>query len=122
MSLLSSDPDAAAAGPRLLPELSEVVSYAAYQNEVPVLADLRIENDTDAELNGLTLTMARTPELIRPRSWTIDRVFAKLKQALRRASAWDHDALIEAAVAAMKSITPADIRGCMRHAGDVDAA
>ena len=47
----------------------------------------------------------------------IEQAFSKIKQALRRAAARSWDELIEAAVDAMRSITPGDIRGYMVEAG-----
>ena len=47
----------------------------------------------------------------------IEQAFSKIKQALRRAAARTEEALKEAAVAAMRSVTAADIRGYMAAAG-----
>lgn len=47
----------------------------------------------------------------------IEQAFSKLKQAMRRAAARTEEAVLAAAVAAMQTITAADIRGYMAAAG-----
>jgi transposase len=47
----------------------------------------------------------------------IEQAFAKVKQALRRARARTGEALIEAIGAALRAITPEDIRGWFKHSG-----
>ncbi|MFO0950594.1 MAG: IS630 family transposase [Isosphaeraceae bacterium] len=47
----------------------------------------------------------------------IERLFSKLKAALRKAKARTVSALVEAIGAALRSVTPADIRGWFAHSG-----
>ena len=51
----------------------------------------------------------------------IERAFSKIKQALRRAGARGYEALLEAAVVAMRSVSVEDIRGYMADAGYLTA-
>lgn len=47
----------------------------------------------------------------------IELAFSKVKQALRRWAARSVETLYDAVVSALRSVTPADIRAWMRHAG-----
>ena len=47
----------------------------------------------------------------------IEALFGKLKEALRRAKARTVEALLEAIGEALRSVTPADIRGWFAHSG-----
>lgn len=47
----------------------------------------------------------------------IELAFSKVKQAMRRWAARGIESLHEAVVSALRSVTPTDIRGWMRHAG-----
>jgi transposase len=47
----------------------------------------------------------------------IEEAFSKLKSLLRRAGARSRDALTDAIRAALRAITPADVRGWYRHCG-----
>ncbi len=61
-------------GLRVGPTLVERVSYAAWQNSVAVLPELRIENETERRFEDLKLTLTCEPPLLKERSWAIDRL------------------------------------------------
>ena len=49
-------------------------TFASYQNAIPVLRSLAIENPTDRHLEQCRLAMVATPSFLRPKLWTIDRL------------------------------------------------
>ncbi len=67
---------AVGAPPVIVATLRDRLSFAGYQNDVPVLAELRIDNPGPDQLSGARLDLNCEPPLLRPRSWTLDRVAA----------------------------------------------
>lgn len=86
--------------------------------QIVVLDNLRAHHHTRVrelvEAAGCTLWYlpAYSPDLS-----PIEEAFAKLKQALRRAQARTHDALIDAIAVALDQVTGADARGFFQHCG-----
>src|SRR5262249_98819 len=62
------------------------------------------------------VTVKRLPPYA-PDLHPLERAWSKVKQALRRATARTAEELLEAVAAALRSITPADIRGRFEHCG-----
>jgi len=51
-----------------------LVSYAGYQNAVPILRSLTIRNNRSEILDDLMLVMESRPPIIRPKRWQIPRI------------------------------------------------
>lgn len=60
--------------PRLSVEVAETFNYAAWQNAVPLLRAVRIENPGGLPLSKLVVEMTAAPEFARHRRWMIDRI------------------------------------------------
>ncbi len=50
------------------------VNFASAQNDVPVIRSLKIKNPTKTAFEGLKLTLAASPAVIREKTWIIDRL------------------------------------------------
>jgi hypothetical protein len=73
-------PDSASSGdparPRLLISAADVFAYAAWQNAVPLVHSVVIENPGTSEVSSLVVEFSSTPAFARPRRWIVDRVEA----------------------------------------------
>src|SRR3546814_3017372 len=82
-----SDPVGATAEVRASAEIAasiaQQVTYATHQNEVPVIADLRLANRGEEDLEDLVLTLLEDPPLIAEKRWRIDRLPAGGELRLR---------------------------------------
>src|SRR3546814_4961459 len=82
-----SDPVGATAEVRASAEIAasiaQQVTYATHQNEVPVIADLRLANRGEEDLEDLVLTLLVDPPLIAEKRWRIDRLPAGGELRLR---------------------------------------
>ncbi len=54
-------------------------NLALYQNSVPVLLELAMVNNSDRDLNELTLTLSSSPPFIKIKSWHIDTIVSGQK-------------------------------------------
>jgi len=55
-------------------EVADRVTFATHQCDIPVIADLAIENPGTEALEGLTLSVSCEPPVLGERTWTIDRI------------------------------------------------
>lgn len=56
-------------------ELAAKLNFAAHQNAVPVLRELRVENHHKEErLEGLSLRLRADPDFVSAKEWTLDRI------------------------------------------------
>jgi very-short-patch-repair endonuclease len=76
VSEIESSGSERSASVRLHAELAESVTYASYQNAVPILRSLAVENATDEGLENCRLELAADPPFLRARSWVLDRLSA----------------------------------------------
>jgi very-short-patch-repair endonuclease len=60
--------------PKILADIASSFTYASYQNAIPVLRGIGIENRSDRQFESLRLELSSTPAFLRPKTWTIDRV------------------------------------------------
>lgn len=60
--------------PQLFVEAAETFNYAAWQNAVPLLQGLRIENPGGLPFSSLVVEMTAVPGFARDRRWMIDRI------------------------------------------------
>jgi len=57
--------------------LAPKITFASHQNDVRTILDLAVENNSDDDLEGLTLTVKSDPAVLGERTWTIDRIAAR---------------------------------------------
>ena len=50
--------------------LAPKITLASHQNDVPTILDLAVENTSDGDLEGLTLTVRSDPAILGERTWT----------------------------------------------------
>ena len=62
--------------PYLAIEAADSFNYAAWQNAVPLLRSVAIDNSGGPELSSLVVELKASPGFARDRRWTIDRVGA----------------------------------------------
>jgi very-short-patch-repair endonuclease len=60
--------------PKIFADVASSFTYASYQNAIPVLRGIGIENRSDRQVQALRLELSSTPAFLRPKAWTIDRV------------------------------------------------
>src|SRR5690554_4441591 len=62
------------AAPKLLCELADCLNYASYQNSVPLIRSLEVENPLPTPLEQCELELRAEPPYARPKRWVIDRI------------------------------------------------
>lgn len=62
--------------PRLVVEAADSFNYAAWQNAVPLLRSVAIDNTNGPELSSLTVELKASPGFAREKRWTVDRIGA----------------------------------------------
>ena len=60
--------------PKIFADIASSFTYASYQNAIPVLRGIGIENRSDRQVQALRLELSSTPAFLRSKAWTIDRV------------------------------------------------
>lgn len=71
------------AAPHLIIEAIDGFNYAAWQNAVPLLRRVEVDNRNGADHSSVTVKLRATPGFVRPKRWTIDRVLGGKTVALR---------------------------------------
>ena len=69
--------------PSVVVVVEECFNYAAWQNSVPLLRSVVVDNPTDGELSSVTVELFVTPTFARPKSWKVDRIGAGQQVTLR---------------------------------------
>ena len=59
---------------RIAAEIATSFTYASYQNAIPVVRTIGVENTTHHSIENLTLELTSTPGFLRPKVWRIDRL------------------------------------------------
>jgi len=67
----------------ILAETADCLNYASWQNSVPLLKSLQIQNVSAEAVHDLRLSVESSPGFIRPKQWIVDRVDAKSEIAVR---------------------------------------
>lgn len=62
--------------PKLLVEGADTFNYAAWQNAVPLLRGITIENKHGEEICSLTVELSASPAFARDKRWVVDRIGA----------------------------------------------
>ena len=55
-------------------DLSETLSYAAWQNSVPLLRQLQLRNETETDLQKLTVNLISKPPFVTTKQWKVDEL------------------------------------------------
>lgn len=58
----------------LVPSIAGTFTYASYQNAIPVIRSLVIENFTDQHFERCVLELSSTPAFLRAKSWVVERL------------------------------------------------
>jgi len=61
-------------GPTIVADVATSLTYASYQNAIPVIRSILIENNTDKHFENCQLELMSSPPFLRPKSWTLDRL------------------------------------------------
>jgi len=81
---MNVETDGAGAGElKINSTVSDNVNIAFYQNAVPIVRELAIENTTDRDLSGLSVHLASEPAFLTPGVWRIDRIAAGATHHIR---------------------------------------
>ncbi|HEX2892119.1 DUF3320 domain-containing protein [Vineibacter terrae] len=60
--------------PAIVADVASSFTYASYQNAVPVIRSVLIENNTDRHIENCRVELTSSPPFLRPKSWTVDRL------------------------------------------------
>ncbi|TAL76455.1 MAG: DUF3320 domain-containing protein [Beijerinckiaceae bacterium] len=60
--------------PKIFADIASSFTYASYQNAIPVLRGIGVENQSERQVQTLRLELSSTPAFLRPKTWTIDRI------------------------------------------------
>lgn len=55
-------------------DYASAITYASYQNSVPVLRSVVVTNNTETPLTDLVLELTASPQFIQPKQWTISSI------------------------------------------------
>ncbi|WP_407865923.1 DUF3320 domain-containing protein [Phyllobacterium phragmitis] len=55
-------------------DIAASFTYASYQNAIPVIRSIRIDNNTDRQLENCRVELTSSPQFLRAKSWTVDRL------------------------------------------------
>lgn len=61
-------------GPVIVADVAASFTYASYQNAIPVIRSIEIENSTGTHVENCRLELTSSPSFLRPKSWTVDRL------------------------------------------------
>lgn len=62
------------ATPQVFADIVSCFTYASYQNAIPVIRSISVENRSSRHWQGLRLELSSTPAFLRPKTWIIDRL------------------------------------------------
>lgn len=60
----------------ILPESASTISYAGWQNSVPLITELTVKNHSPDPISGLKLNLTTSSGFLKSKTWTIDRLLA----------------------------------------------
>jgi very-short-patch-repair endonuclease/RecA/RadA recombinase len=70
----TSQTDQKPQNPAILADISSSFTYASYQNAIPVIRSISINNDSNRHIEKIRLELTSSPTFLRPKSWTLDRL------------------------------------------------
>ncbi len=60
--------------PTVSADIAGSFTYASYQNAIPVVRSIVIENHTGRQFHSCLVELSSSPSFLRPKSWTVDRL------------------------------------------------
>lgn len=60
--------------PSIVVDVATSFTYASYQNAVPVIRSIRLEDHTDQHIETCRIELTSSPAFLRPKIWTVDRL------------------------------------------------
>lgn len=60
--------------PAIVVDVTASFTYASYQNAIPVIRSILVENNTDRHIESCRLDLTSSPSFLRPKSWIVDRL------------------------------------------------
>lgn len=66
----------------IVADIANSFTYASFQNAIPVIRSISLENPTAGNFDGLKLELTSNPPFLRPKAWSIDRIIAGEKLVL----------------------------------------
>jgi RecA/RadA recombinase len=60
--------------PAIVADVASSFTHASYQNAIPVIRSIQLENGTDRQFEALRLDLTSSPAFLRPKTWHIDRL------------------------------------------------
>ncbi|CDX15113.1 conserved hypothetical protein [Mesorhizobium sp. ORS 3324] len=60
--------------PSIIADVASSFTYASYQNAIPVIRSIRLDNDTAGSLESCRLELTSSPSFLRPKTWAVDRL------------------------------------------------
>lgn len=60
--------------PAIAVDVAASFTYASYQNAIPVIRSILIENNTERHIENCRIDLTASPPFLRPKSWTVDRL------------------------------------------------
>ena len=69
-------------GPVIVADIAASFTYASYQNAIPVIRSILIENNSDRHFTNCKLELTSSPSFLRPKTWTVDRLVPDDRLAL----------------------------------------
>ncbi|WP_432344370.1 DUF4011 domain-containing protein [Shinella yambaruensis] len=61
-------------GPVIVADIAASFTYVSYQNAIPVIRSILIENSSDRHFTNCKLELTSSPSFLRPKTWTVDRL------------------------------------------------
>ncbi len=61
---------------QIVPDVAPSISYAAWQNSVPLIADIRVKSGSPEPVSGLELKLTTSSGFLKSKTWRIDRLLA----------------------------------------------
>lgn len=71
---LGNDTETDVDSPMVSANIAGSFTYASYQNAIPVVRSIVIENHTDKQFHSCLVELSSSPSFLRPKSWTVDRL------------------------------------------------
>lgn len=60
--------------PTVSADIANSFTYASYQNAIPVVRSIVIENHTGRQVDTCVIELLSSPSFLRPKSWKVDRL------------------------------------------------
>lgn len=67
-------PEENAKGLAIVADVAASFTHASYQNAIPVIRSLLIENNTGRHIENCRVELTSSPSFLRPKAWTVDRL------------------------------------------------